>query len=129
MSTDRLTNAIETLLTPTGTLTDLQSRLSEAESKLADMIKTLIEAAIHANPATNFPIEKQIIDAIISVTVNVLIDKGDQGLFNLITDAQKRRQIDAAIDAAKKTFADKTGASEPAFEHAADDLIHIGGPR
>lgn len=126
MSTDALTNAIEALLTPAQTLTPTEAAVSAAEQQLATLLQNLAKTGLASIPALDFPVEKQIIDAIIDVAINIIVDKLDQATFNLVTDLQEQRYASNLEKAAAAAASDPTGASDQALEDAANTIIKIG---
>lgn len=126
MSTDALTNAIEALFTPAQTLTPSEAAVSAAEAQLATLFQNIAKTGLAEIPALDFPVEKQVIDAIVDVAINILVDKLDQLTFNIVTDIQEKRFAAQLETAAQAAAADKTGASDQALEDAADQIIKIG---
>lgn len=126
MSTDALTNAIEALLTPAQTLTPTEAAVSAAEQQLATLLQNLAKTGLASIPALDFPVEKQIIDAIIDVAINIIVDKLDQATFNLVTDLQEQRYASNLEKAAAAAASDPTGTSDQALEDAANTIIKIG---
>lgn len=127
MSNDPLVNAIEDLLTPALSLNPKAKEIQDAEDQLSSMFAGIVEAALHADaPITNFPVEKQIIDAVINVSFKILVDKMDELAFDAVSDLKEMKKAQALTDAANADNQNPTKENEGSLEDAASGLINIG---
>jgi len=126
-TTDALTNALIGLFTASQNDGSKNATLLNAEQQAVSGMQDVVDGILAGIPELDFPVEKQVIDAVVGMTLNILADQIDNGVFDIMA-ALNTAKANSATQAAQVADAnDPNAANEAALESASSGSISLLG--
>lgn len=128
-SNSAITNAVISLLTPAAPGSTANQTVMTAESDAASALTTVAQTALLTVPFTQIPVLKQIIDGVISVIVNVIVSKVDDGVYDIIATVQNAHNA-ANVTADQASYnTNPNAANQAQLENDASNTISFVGSK